>query len=171
MALSVGLLVFPPDSTIYRVLFLVGYPLVLSFQLTLSWILWGFIFKAKRVGSDVLLAAVALYLLLGGIFVPIFGFVETWEWMFNGRHAFVDGLRDIPPDEIFPWQTISYYSYATLTTLGYGDVLPATTTARSIASFEAVVGVLGWWGCMRRMRLLGRSRKRGAGSREHEVGG
>jgi len=43
---------------------------------------------------------------------------------------------------VFPWQTLVYYSYATLTTLGYGDILPATFWARSAASFEAVVGVL-----------------------------
>ena len=35
-----------------------------------------------------------------------------------------------------------YYSYVTLTTLGYGDVLPLTLTARIWSAAEAVTGVL-----------------------------
>lgn len=34
----------------------------------------------------------------------------------------------------------SYYSFITLTTVGYGDITPATDTARSAAMFEAVFG-------------------------------
>ena len=33
-----------------------------------------------------------------------------------------------------------YYSFTTLTTLGYGDVLPMTDAARSAAVLEAVLG-------------------------------
>ncbi|MFO1427427.1 MAG: potassium channel family protein [Steroidobacteraceae bacterium] len=35
-----------------------------------------------------------------------------------------------------------YFSFATLTTLGYGDILPLTPMARSLATLEAVVGQL-----------------------------
>ena len=48
----------------------------------------------------------------------------------------------LPPGEFFPWQSFIYYSYATLTTLGYGDILPVTMWARSMASLEAIVGVM-----------------------------
>ncbi|MCZ6631886.1 MAG: ion channel [bacterium] len=34
------------------------------------------------------------------------------------------------------------YSYATLTTLGYGDITPTTLWAGSFAGLEAIVGVL-----------------------------
>ena len=33
-----------------------------------------------------------------------------------------------------------YFSFVTLTTLGYGDILPLTFSARSLAYFEAIVG-------------------------------
>ena len=74
--------------------------------------------------------------------MPVYGIIETWTW-FPDRttHAFVDGLNDFS-DVPFPWQTFVYYSYATLTTLGYGDILPVTFWARSVATLEAVVGVL-----------------------------
>ena len=35
-----------------------------------------------------------------------------------------------------------YFSFATLTTLGYGDVLPLTPLARSVATLEAIIGQL-----------------------------
>ncbi|HSG29750.1 MAG TPA: ion channel, partial [Candidatus Krumholzibacterium sp.] len=35
-----------------------------------------------------------------------------------------------------------YFSFSTLTTLGYGDLIPVSTTARSLAIIEAVAGVL-----------------------------
>jgi hypothetical protein len=35
-----------------------------------------------------------------------------------------------------------YFSFATLTTVGYGDILPAHPLARSLGSLEAIVGLL-----------------------------
>ena len=40
------------------------------------------------------------------------------------------------------WQQLVYYSYVTLTTVGYGDITPVGSYAQSVASFEAVLGVL-----------------------------
>jgi len=36
----------------------------------------------------------------------------------------------------------SYFSFVTLTTVGYGDILPVTPVARGLANLEAVAGVL-----------------------------
>jgi hypothetical protein len=36
---------------------------------------------------------------------------------------------------------MTYFSLVTLATVGYGDVLPATHTARMLAMFQAVIGV------------------------------
>jgi hypothetical protein len=33
-----------------------------------------------------------------------------------------------------------YYSYTTLTTLGYGDITPTSPPAQSLSSLEAIVG-------------------------------
>jgi hypothetical protein len=40
------------------------------------------------------------------------------------------------------WSTITYFSLTTLTTLGYGDILPVTPAARMISTLEASTGVL-----------------------------
>ena len=39
-------------------------------------------------------------------------------------------------------QIFVYYSFVTLSTLGYGDVTPATPVARSMSAAEAIVGQL-----------------------------
>ena len=36
----------------------------------------------------------------------------------------------------------SYYSFVTLTTLGYGDITPLTSKARAFAMLEAIIGQL-----------------------------
>jgi voltage-gated potassium channel Kch len=119
-----------------------GYLIIIFFQLTLTVALVRYIFRARVVSRDMLLAAITIYLLLGAVFVPVYGMIETLTWFPEGTvHAFVDLQADYTGAPI-PWQLFVYYSYVTLTTLGYGDVLPVTFWARSAATFEAVVGVL-----------------------------
>jgi len=118
----------------------ITYLVVAAFQAMVMWVLLEFIFRSNDVNRDVIYAASAVYLLLGAIFVPIYGFIETVEFSQDGTHAFNDGVTE--EGEVFAWQTFIYYSYATLTTLGYGDILPVTMWARSAASLQAVIGVL-----------------------------
>ena len=41
-------------------------------------------------------------------------------------------------DEKLP--ELAYYSFVTLTTLGYGDITPATPYARALSNLEAIFG-------------------------------
>ena len=105
---------------------LFGYVLIIFFQISLTVVLMRYIFRTKVVNQDVLLAACVVYLLLGAIFVPVYGIIETLTYFpEQTTHAFVDGLNE-QPDGPFPWQTLVYYSYATLSTLGYGDICTMT---------------------------------------------
>ncbi|MEM6283582.1 MAG: potassium channel family protein [Chloroflexota bacterium] len=128
---------FNPENT---VILLAAYFAYAAFEIMVIKVLMQFVFSARTVSRDVLYAAVAVYFLLGAVFVPIYGTLDTITFAQTGDHAFSDVT--IGEDEIFPWQNLIYYSYATLTTLGYGDVLPLTPWARSFASLQAVVGVL-----------------------------
>ena len=120
---------------------LLAYGSIVPFQCLVALVLVKFIFSVHQVNRDVIYAASAVYLLIGAIFVPIFGIIETITFaQTGGLHAFTE--PGISSGELFPWQTFIYYSYATLTTLGYGDVLPVTMWARSVATLEAIVGVL-----------------------------
>lgn len=114
---------------------LLTYGTILPFQILVILMLMRFIFATRAVNRDVIYAAIAVYLLLGAVFVPVYGIIETLA-----PGAYVDTM--VPSGQLLPWQHFLYYSYATLTTLGYGDVLPASMWARSAASLEAVLGVI-----------------------------
>lgn len=76
-------------------------------------------------------AAVTVYLLAGVIWTIGFHALETLHpesFVISGRVAPINAGE------------LSYFSFVTLTTLGYGDVSPATPIARSLATFEAVFG-------------------------------
>ncbi len=113
---------------------LATYLALIPFQATVMLVLVRYIFLTRAVTRDVLYAATSVYLLLGAIFVPIYGLLET---LWPG--SFVDNAA---PDAPVAWQQLLYYSYTSLTTMGYGDVLPVSWWARSLATAEAVIGVL-----------------------------
>ncbi len=52
--------------------------------------------------------------------------------------AFIDNGLGVAPQ----WQQLVYFSFVTLATLGYGDVIPLNAWARSLATVEGMVGVL-----------------------------
>lgn len=88
---------------------------------------------AKVVDKEALAAVGCAYLLLGVGWAAIYTLIETIQ-----PGAF--GLSNTEADE--PWSTLLYFSFATLTTLGYGDVTPLIPIARGCASAQAVVGTL-----------------------------
>jgi hypothetical protein len=75
--------------------------------------------------------AVAVYLLLGFIWAEAYELVALWHpGAFTGA---VDGSGSLP------W---TYYSFVTLTTMGYGDIMPVHPLARAVAVLEALTGQL-----------------------------
>ncbi|MCB0211992.1 MAG: two pore domain potassium channel family protein [Anaerolineae bacterium] len=113
---------------------LAAYVALVPFLAMVLMVLFRYIFLARTVTHDVIYAAISIYLLLGGIFVPIYGILES---LWPG--SLVDGAA---PDAPIVWQQLIYFSYVSLTTAGYGDFLPVSWWARSIASAETVIGVL-----------------------------
>lgn len=106
---------------------------LLVFQATILWVLLRFIFKAHAITRDVLYAAVTVYILLGALFVPLYGFLEAAQ-----PGSFVDNATGQP---VF-WQQLIYFSLTTLMTTGYGDILPVHPWARALANVESMLGVL-----------------------------
>lgn len=48
----------------------------------------------------------------------------------------------MPTTQIYDQMSFIYFSLVTITTLGYGDIVPTTNLARSLATLEAVIGQL-----------------------------
>jgi len=89
------------------------------------------ILSREYVTLEVIVGAIAVYLMLGIIWSICYGFLET---IYPGSFAFAK-----PGETIDPYSLI-YFSFVTLTTLGYGDTVPITSMAQSLCIVEALVG-------------------------------
>ncbi len=93
----------------------------------------GHIFRATRVDRSLIASAITVYLLLGAIW----GDAYLAIYLINPA-AF--GAPNVDPN--YASVHFLYYSYVTLTTLGFGDIKPISPTARILSATEAITGVL-----------------------------
>lgn len=91
-----------------------------------------FIIEAEHVNREVLFAAIAIYFLTAGIFTLIYGVIES---LAPGSFISSNGAE-------ITWQRLNYFSLVTISTLGYGDITPVTSTAQSLSALEASIGTL-----------------------------
>ncbi len=104
----------------------------LSFTLV---IVLDFVLRADRVTTGVLWGAVAIYMILGGVWFINFALMQRFE-----PASFTD--MTVGAGNPAEWTDLLYYSFVTLTTLGFGDIVPTTSMARHFTVAEAVCGVL-----------------------------
>jgi Ion channel len=129
VALRVGAFVFDVHP-----LGVAGQPLVTALALVTAAAALRFALRARRVDAEHVYAALAAYLLAG-----VFGGVLYQEIERHWPGSFATG--DAPLTD-FPVSTGIYFSFVTLATLGYGDVVPKSEVARGIAIVEAIAGQL-----------------------------
>ncbi len=94
-----------------------------------------YVFSARKVDSRLISAALCLYLLLGTLWGTIYNILELVS-----PGSFKGDLLSIPSHVVDPLHYFEYFSFVTLTTLGYGDILPRTPGAAALCQAEAVVG-------------------------------
>jgi voltage-gated potassium channel len=95
-----------------------------------------FILRAPRVDSEVLCAGVSTYLLLGLLWAFAYMLVAN-----TVKNAFmIDGQISTGMD-MTSFSSV-YFSLVTLTTVGYGDIVPNCSVARMLASMEAMTGTM-----------------------------
>ncbi len=97
------------------------------------WIVLQDINRAKRVSIRVIWGGVAVYMLLG----MFFGMLHLGVHDVFGD-AYVSSTQSGP----LTYYDHIYLSYTTLTTLGYGDIVPVHPVSRALATFEAMTGTL-----------------------------
>jgi hypothetical protein len=91
------------------------------------------VFAPGPVTSHRLVGAVVAYLLLG----LTWAYAYDWlEFMRPGSFYASGGVKE------GAYPTLLYYSFVTLTTVGYGDVTPISSAARALSNLESLVGVL-----------------------------
>jgi voltage-gated potassium channel len=108
-------------------------PALLFFMFVVMHLL-RFILRAPRVDSEVLCAGVAGYLMLGLLWSAAYALVGR---LAPDSFAFTVGPAGSQSMKGF---TALYYSCITLTTVGYGDIVPMSGGARMLAMMEAMTG-------------------------------
>ena len=98
----------------------------------ICWVLLSQIFRSGIITSARLQGAVAVYLLLG----------LGWAHCYHIANRLTPGSFQSSVGSFFSVVEWYYYSFATLTTLGYGDIVPVKPVSRSLAIGEALTGQL-----------------------------
>lgn len=92
-------------------------------------VILNYLFKEKTITTDTIAGAICAYFLIGLMWASIFAILELLQ-----------------PDSFGPANmsaessSFRYYSFVTLTTLGYGDITPISARARSLSLLEAITG-------------------------------
>ena len=94
-----------------------------------------FVLRAPSVNMDVLCASISAYLMLGLLWTVAYWLVDQ---LTPGAFAFNtnEGRQSIGGFNAF------YFSFITLSTVGYGDITPVSKVARMLAAMEAMTGLL-----------------------------
>ena len=98
------------------------------------------VFREEDVTADTISGAICVYLLFGlawAFLYSVLEFLHPGSFNFGQFSAHMSSQSSHQQTTLFV-----YYSFVTLTTLGYGDITPLTPPARSLAMIEAVVGQL-----------------------------
>lgn len=94
-----------------------------------------YLFETAEVSANMIYASVCLYLLMGLMWMFIYFWIEkTHPGSFSNIRISPDS------DHSFLLVHFSYFSFVTISTLGYGDITPLTRIARSWTTLEAITG-------------------------------
>ena len=106
---------------------------LIIFYLWMTWLAAKQILFSGHVDGNKVVGAISIYLLIGLIWALLYLFIaQTIPGAFNGleQRLWYDNFADG-----------AYFSFVTLTTLGYGDISPVVPIARFLVYMEAIVGV------------------------------
>jgi len=105
---------------------------ILTFS-SLTWVVGHAVYAPGRITLRRLQGAVVMYLNFASIFAAAYGLI--WE-LSPGAFANLV-VQGGGPEEV---GSMLYFSFTTLTTTGYGDIVAVDPFARSLANFESVLG-------------------------------
>jgi hypothetical protein len=143
-----------------RSLWIIDNVVRLAFVLMLAVIVTSQVFRPGNVTHHRVQGAICVYLLAGLAWSYAFDIL----WVLDHSAFRVADITDAVPARS---GMLRYFSFVTLTTLGYGDILPVSPIARSLATSEALFGQLYPAVMIARLislEILGRQRMNPAGS-------
>ncbi len=98
------------------------------------------VLKSKTVTSDTIYGAICAYLLLGLMWAFLFCMLEVLHpgSLLEGGQPIATGHVEFPQFAMI--NSLIYYSLSTLSTMGYGDILPKSGPARAFSNLESISG-------------------------------
>jgi len=100
------------------------------------------VLQGERVTGDKICGAICVYLLIAVAWSHLYSLIEQIEPGSFAATRIGELAGDPAGGQFAPRLMFSYYSFVTLTTLGYGDVTPVSAAARTFSWLEAVAGQL-----------------------------
>jgi len=105
------------------------------FYFLLSGAILATLMRARRVTADMILGAIATYFLLAIAWGYLYVVLEIATGYTNLQLR--DPVRGFHRPQVFDCM---YFSFTTMTTLGYGDIAPKTGLGKALAVTQAVLG-------------------------------
>ncbi|QYO68381.1 potassium channel family protein [Leptolyngbya sp. 7M] len=85
----------------------------------------------EQVTADIIKGGICIYLLLGFLWAALYEIVYSFD-----ASSFTAASTPLTRADL------AHFSFTTLTTVGYGDISPASRVARVLANLEGMVGVI-----------------------------
>jgi len=121
----------PADHTVWTQ---ATFTVTMLFLATTTIAIFASIINAKKVTTDIIFGAVAVYMLVGVIAANLFQMLHNLDP--GGAVTNIEGSGH------GAFSDILYFSFVTLTSVGYGDFAPASPAARVIATATGLFGQL-----------------------------
>ncbi len=119
-------------SSPYNLYLLAGAWLIIA--VTLGIVVAQAVFRGGRITYHRIVGAILLYLLIAVTFATLFAFVGL---------SISDAFKGIAfEDDSALASSLFYLSFVTLTSTGYGDIVPVHPLARSLCNIESIIGQL-----------------------------
>lgn len=97
------------------------------------------IMRSESVSLDTILGAICVFLMIAAAFAEAYRVLDVMDP--NAIQYLDDSLSgDLPAG--YTHDRYTYFSVVTITTLGYGDVVPISSLARMLVQIEAILGQL-----------------------------
>jgi hypothetical protein len=130
---------FRPDSPVENGAVLALNTLFIGF---LIWNILSDVARSRRPTTERIFGALCAYVFLGILFALLYAHLEFRDPAASAFSVSNDAVIESVGGESGLLPLFTYYSFVTLTTLGYGDITPVSEAARTLAWLEALLGQL-----------------------------
>ncbi|MFZ5570237.1 MAG: potassium channel family protein [Thermodesulfobacteriota bacterium] len=141
LALLAGLALWASHWAPGNRLFVLANSLDLVFILLITGMILAQVFSSPTVTRETIAGAVCAYFFIGLMWADVYAILETLApGSFSGPGMEAGRFALLSPRARL--SHFGYFSFVTLSTLGYGDITPVTVPSRNLAVLEAILGQL-----------------------------